>query len=989
MFDLYEKVKKIIEADNIEEAKQLLYGHDSINITGYYENIISTFIQKKESILPKVGNCIVYDIEKDINDLIDILFISNYIQNEWIKERKEINKLRSTLKAKYKRETDIIRKTELKTRLNQLSEESQRINQYFQSLNSKNMVIKKETELFGTDYKNEIEKLKIACNIIHTVRNGLSHRNKELSIGKEIKIDNKVKISIPIDYIDGFNKGSIKVKEEDRELLIQTNETAFSLIKALDYNPIKIDSFFHNVRPDILSYILNTFNNNMEIISNLPANLFFLNPKDLVQTLDFALYTRIDIKTLNNIINRSRKVSFSKVINTYNLMIEEGIEIGFFDNVAKNSFFNTGDIKRIIKVFEKEKIDKKYLSYLEPDGNFNIEKITTILHYLKKENIDLNILEYLKNDAYRQPENTIKVLKYMKNNDIDYNILKNTLVNNNNNQNPPFFIGDKKLAPIQHTFFDNPDSTIELLNYIKTHNIDFSIMQYMTETRIDNPTAAFKIIDYLTKENIDYKILDNMKRIINREETISILKELQRENIDLKNIHYFDRVYMNCDKKQASEIIASTKELLLFFNSKNISPHILNNIQSPKAEDIKSIKKLAEYLIHNYNIPPEMISNIISSSYSQISKTDKIIEVLDELEIDDKTITLMSKSAFGNIEKTKELVNYLKEDSINKSILKILTSPAYNKPKETRELLKYIIDENINIEYMHNLVEKAFDSTEKTKKIIKYFDENEIEPGILLRIPFDSYENVSDLKGVINYLKRENISLDVLRYLPNVGIKELNKHHENIKYMVSLVGESYEKLKTYPSEMFIWDLEIMDKTIELYNSNIAKSVFGIDNPKLVAAIIYANNVMTEYDKTKDKNIDKKKIQKIYFKAMKDTIQHDYNNILKKYKNGELSYREAVKEIDNDDNGTLIRENFGSVIGKDFLEKLRNASAHLRFEPVVENNKNINDNFIKIYDQDNDGYLNYGLKMTIKDFVDVVHSVEEGLHKETPKTGKRK
>ena len=91
MSNLYEKVEKVINANTMDEAEELLYGRDGIQINSYeyYERIIANFVKKKEQVLPKINDNIVFDLDENVKDIWDIIFISQYIQEQWIKQRKE------------------------------------------------------------------------------------------------------------------------------------------------------------------------------------------------------------------------------------------------------------------------------------------------------------------------------------------------------------------------------------------------------------------------------------------------------------------------------------------------------------------------------------------------------------------------------------------------------------------------------------------------------------------------------------------------------------------------------------------------------------------------------------------------------------------------------------------------------------------------------------------------------------------------------------
>lgn len=87
---MYEKIKNILNSETKEEAERKLFGEEGIKINTqeYYQSIISRFIRKKDLIIPKVNNEIVFDLDKDVKSIGDILFISEFVKKEFLNKYK-------------------------------------------------------------------------------------------------------------------------------------------------------------------------------------------------------------------------------------------------------------------------------------------------------------------------------------------------------------------------------------------------------------------------------------------------------------------------------------------------------------------------------------------------------------------------------------------------------------------------------------------------------------------------------------------------------------------------------------------------------------------------------------------------------------------------------------------------------------------------------------------------------------------------------------
>ena len=81
MSKLYNIVSDIITSSSMDEAENKLFGTSGIRINSeeYFENIVSNFIRKKEYIIRKENNNLVFDLT-NYNDIWNIIFLGEYIK---------------------------------------------------------------------------------------------------------------------------------------------------------------------------------------------------------------------------------------------------------------------------------------------------------------------------------------------------------------------------------------------------------------------------------------------------------------------------------------------------------------------------------------------------------------------------------------------------------------------------------------------------------------------------------------------------------------------------------------------------------------------------------------------------------------------------------------------------------------------------------------------------------------------------------------------
>ena len=203
------------------------------------------------------------------------MFISQYIKKQWKLEQEKIRQELNKLKSIYPT-TEETRK-----QIATLNSDVTLINTYFQKLEKSSELSK--VKLLGIDGINqsaleyEIKELKKAILVFQKIRDSFEHRNENFQIGKQININNEknyFRVTISSDYIDGFNKGRIIVNEDDRELIEIVDSLTYPILEELDYDPKRLNSFFYNINPSVLSKLLAYCNNDIHELYKLPPEIF-------------------------------------------------------------------------------------------------------------------------------------------------------------------------------------------------------------------------------------------------------------------------------------------------------------------------------------------------------------------------------------------------------------------------------------------------------------------------------------------------------------------------------------------------------------------------------------------------------------------------------------------------------------------------------------------------------------------------------------------
>ena len=907
---LYNLTKSIVNSPNEEEAKRLIISNDeTLNIQEYYNSIISHFIQKHETIIKKEDGNLVFDLN-NYNDIWNIVFIAEYIKENDIlykvynKTLSEITYIRNQL--------SVIRN---KHKTAKSKEEHLNINNEYQNINNILFAKKNEIEnmsnVFKTFYEidwinlvntknevhqlNEIIILKQAINIIHKIRNTIEHDN--LDIDKVIKIDNDhFSITIPIEYFDGFNKGRIIAEKDDKIIVERTDKIVSPILEKLGYSIYDIKSFFYNVNPDYLSFLLQVFNNDAKKLYELPYQAF------------------------NN--------EFEKLF----IFLKNDME------------FNQNEIIHFFNIINKDLLD--YII----DNDYSIEELQTLC-------------KIIKTGANSKEENFICFSK-LNNNALTNIYFKQKIINHYLDNN--YQLDLKKIEKIinLNSISSNINNKIDIISYLMSKNISFDDSFDMSlKIYTNNDTKAFDT--FLNKLSNRISIIPNniylllnlpLKSIINYKETIKILMKEFNNNLTNDNINTLMQIPFNDDislKKQLKSIeIINYCKRKIFGEKNNVFLNIGFKLD-------KSGLKYLKYLIDN---------RIITKDNYKLLENPKIHYWSDSLGFNN---SIMEFIAYNNTlnEGDLEFLEWFSDSydldmswNINiNEVIAFLNKHNITLSKEEKKSLLYSFCENASeskLTEIYNVINEFLKKRNKQIEFTKFYSN------------IDSVYNFKDTIKKLDTLDEKVIMTILDKDFKDYGIDQIKK--ENVLYLISKFNGNIKKIREFPIEFFTCNIAILDEMIYRYNSNISKSIFGIDNPKIIAALIYGNSVYSQYQKENqdDLLIDIDPITVIHAGFNTSMMYKDNINIIDWSQETYLS-RFIV------DGNQQPRDNI--EMKKYILDKFRNACAHFRFKPVLDKNGNVVDDKIYIYDKyDESNETNFDFIIDIKDFVEITRQVEIGL-----------
>ena len=880
MSKFYDVVKKVINTSDFNEASNILYGNEGIFINGdeYFNNLVSNFIRKKEYIIKRHGNKLVFDL-KNYNDIWNVVFLGEYIkENDTL--HKEYNKFLNELKELEDELDNIVHKHKTATTKEEHESINEEYNTFKEQVNSKRDISDNYKKVIDTFYNidwvelenssDEIEALnatnilKQSINIIHKLRNNIQHGIAE--VDDEIKIDNdNFNVTIPIEYLDGFTKGRIIANDKDQIIVERTNTISSPLLEALGYDVKEVESLFYNVKPSYLSYLLEKVDYNYDKLYRMNINIFN-NEKSFKYFID----NNINLECINSF-NEAAFENPKLAVELYN----KGVDLHTLSSAAYENY-------EVACELIKNGININKIS----DGAF-YNKNAALLFF--KKGIDLTKLP---NSAFYNVGSTLVFRK-----------LGNDIYN------------------LPHCCYEFPKLTMELLD----RGISVDEISKL-------PYIAFELTDStinLCKNGIDVTKVGYFAF----EFSENVLK-LKRNSVDVHRIS--SQAFMDPD---------------VVFNLINDDIDVYK-LPDSAFKHVEEIYKLRNYGIDIYNLSEEAFFS-----------AEETIELYQN-KID---INKLSWQAFSDVKKTIELYN--------KGIdIYNLSKEALFRADETIKLYQHGIDVN-------KLPERAFIWAEETLKLHKHKinvyklpDEAFRDSDKTLKL-YNSGIDIYNLPEISFFDCNKTISIfqhgiDLYK-LPNKCF-HYNSKINNIKHLLDLTDNNYEKLNELPEEFFECELSLVDEMYRIYNENVAKSIFGINNPKLIATMVYCDSILKNYQK---ENADYDLIDFTPFQL----ICSCYNDTMK-YKNNitdlDMDRSMYLNQFVMDENGD---ERSIDSLKNNILNKMRNSICHFRFKPVKDEDGNVVEDKVYLYDKfDNSEENNFNLIIDINKLVDITNQIELSL-----------
>ena len=309
-------------------------------------------------------------------------------------------------------------------------------------------------------------------------------------------------------------------------------------------------------------------------------------------------------------------------------------------------------------------------------------------------------------------------------------------------------------------------------------------------------------------------------------------------------------------------------------------------------------------------------------------------------------------------------------------ISKFLSAFAFIDSESTLKLHNLGVDVNrINSQAIEN-IETTLKFLERGIDIYNLPKEAFVKPEAVYRL-IDEGIDITKLYGKdllwIDFISEYNYTYGNNLYRDEY-FKESFCKTENVKYLLELVDNDYTKLNQFPIDFFTCDISLIGTMFEKYNLNIARSIFGLNNPKLIGTLVYCDSVFRNYKK-EDYDYDLIDIDPIEIVKSGAVNTYKYRNNIAGMDDNLDSYK---KQFIYHDNGDIRMVNGEFNLKANILDKLRNASCHFRFKPVKDSEGNIVEDKIYLYDRDDNGIINFNMIIDIKDLVEIAREVELDL-----------
>ena len=621
-----------------------------------------------------------------------------------------------------------------------------------------------------------------------------------------------------------------------------------------------------------------------------------------------------------------------RVINAETL--EEAEDIFYGNDGIK--FNRTEYYQNIISNFikKREVVIKKENGMLYFDLN-NINDIWNIIflaEYIKENDENykkykqqLNIIEQEQNELANRVKEQIRNCVKGSNEYIELSKKKSRILKQDKNT---------KIDAIKQTYHKTLEIFEAPVNIVNLYKGAENLEDVINELRFNHSSINKRVFEDLkTAIYIIYKFRNTFEHgeEILPEAELKIGKQGFKFNIPIKYLEGFNKGRIIVDEKD---------KIVLKKTNQKVQP-ILEYL----GYDIKKIESFF------YNVEPIYLSYLLKKvnyDYNKLYELphyafeypEGIKKLMDEYGISLNIIKELPEGAFWHPENVKKLMDY----KLSLDVIKELPRGFFTYPENVKKLMDY----KLSLDIIKELPYYAFRFAERFNNLI---NEYEIPLEIMKELPIDVFYNLpSSFFSFLTLTKGMKLGNDIHRKLWfGYKLKE-----ENLKFLIEKVGYSNEILEEFPVEFFECDFFLLEEMYKRYNSNLNKSIFGIDNPKIISLLVYMHSVFSKIDE-KNINIDLSEF----------ILKTNYNT---------LKYKDNIKAI-NMDQGEYINQ----IYNYNILEKLRNMSVHFRFKPVKDENNE--DNLLYLYDEDNQGNNNFNIIININDLLEITKNIENQINNE--------
>jgi len=996
MSELYDLTRRVLDAKTLEEASDVFYndGESVERSRMFYQNIISNFIMRKDTVLPKIGGIVRFDLDSNIEDVWSIVFVGQYVISKLTEEqdilRKELNKA----KSKKGQVTDAQEKVEIEKRIVELREKSQLINKVIANLATVADLRKIEVDssastLTGPLVEDSVNKLKEAIAIFEKIRNTLEHNDGKTKVGEVVSFNNDnypFVVDIPIKYLDGFSKGRIIANEGDKIIVQRVNSIVTPIFEELDYDIKKLSNFFYNVSPSRLDYLLTRCNNDVTLLHQLPGWAFYEKGNALLDIIsnNEKVFSPNTVRRISLIKSAPLEVKKGDIVEDYPMNLKRLYdyikkyvkERGYpedYDVILLNHVFGTDfniDVDNVIECLE---LFKKYdmNPFLYNNGLFSRLNPNIIQQLINVYGFNENVVNFIYNKKYFELSSLEEILMYYgfyyNNGDIndcvlemphldremtleDQSQLIPIAINHYKSSPKPDILLFKRICGLDISDGFTVDNFVHLLNdSIKRHgrfsSIDtFVLDEYRRSIKIFDYNRIMKITDFFYEMVKDYELFNF--------QIILIVKLSENYNLVLDDEMIKKLAYLQ------------DNGLTWYYLSSSIDTEFEKLLVSYLKDPAKDANLVLDY---DYKKPSEGREVLLLSDLDTIKNfTEQVLEppiyrevmvglsnrvsdyITYEREIKDERLKFsFRKIMIDRLDKIRELLIKNKDVNYSKAELKKIINYSYFNIELINNLKNYLGD-NVSLERYLRYLEDRFDYVDTVIEanpdaFSMFYNEAQLAK------PYYSKRHLTPSIRNFDFLTRDN--------------------SRNIEYLLERVNGDYSKLSEFPSEFLHCKFEVLPELLKLYNYNISRSLFGTDNPKIISSLVYANSVLSNFNSNDcDFDID---VNRLIHECFNDTYR--YRHVMN---NPVVTPASYFSQFFEDIHAGLADRSTSNHV----ITKFRDAVAHNRFKPVRDYEGNVVENLIYLYDQDNQGNNNFNIIIDINSFVELVNDIEMKMSK---------